>query len=208
MQRTELLRTVFVLLASLVGTAALFLPFTYGVSPWMALRSWSVLTLLGAPLILALPILASQVRKFLPRQLSAFEITVAYVLSAAAMISVLAYTALLVLNKGVVEALVAIASCWMLAVANIVLLWRNFAKRATREATAEAFLLGGYLPTAVFCLLAFGWNGKLQIGAYLIAAVSLGYLAAIVLLSRETPGGTPRPAELTRTEVAEPRMGS
>lgn len=54
MQRTDRLRIVFVLLLSLVGTAALFLPFTSGVSPWKAVTRYEFLGVvfrLGAPFL-------------------------------------------------------------------------------------------------------------------------------------------------------------
>lgn len=86
MPRTDLSRRIFVLLLSLLGTAALFLPFTYGVSPWDAVREpWRTLKgefywgfLLGAPFFLSVPILGWQVRRLFVERLSIAEIAVAY----------------------------------------------------------------------------------------------------------------------------------
>lgn len=205
MQRTEQVRTVFVLLLSLVGTAALFLPGAYDGSPWLVLTRCPSLflpcwfALFTAPFFLVVPIVAWQMRKLLANQLSAIELTAAYVLSAAATLSVLAFTVIpLIEAKTSLSAWLLFASPpWIMATANFLLLWRNLKNRVGREATAESFLLGGYLPNAFFCVISFGLERKLQVGGYLIALVSLGYLAAIGLLSRRKPTGTPDPSAVS-----------
>lgn len=84
---------------------------------------------------------------------------------------------------------VLVVACWLLLIANVLLILRNRWARLSREARAEAFLLGGYLPNAILCLVMFYpqeqlFSSGLQVGAYLIAIVSTGYVVSIVLALR------------------------
>jgi len=225
MQRIDRLRVVFVLLLSLLGTAALFLPFTFSTSPFDVasevasaflkgkLTRESALLLLAAPFFLSIPILIWQVRKLVTDRLTTGEIAAAYVLSTTAMLPIAVGLGVVTFSWvrelpgsryefGIGMALAVVL--WLLLIANVLLLLRNRRARVSSEPTAEAFLLGGYLPNAIYCLLLFGQFGRreLQIGAYLITVVSIGYLSAIVLLSRQRPNGTSDAVEIPRTQVA------
>lgn len=182
------------LLLALPGLAVPFLPFTYDVSPLQTIlpgRWWGNVTLLGAPFFLAIPIAIWQARRLFASRLTSFEIVAAYVLSAGAMISVLWFIGILLSDEGFntfrkVEPTVSIFACWLLVVANVALLWRNRFKPIAPEARAEVFLLGGYLPNAIFCLLAFGWGdwSRLQSGAWTAAIACVAYVVSIVLVLR------------------------
>lgn len=201
MKPTARSRRIFVLLLSLLGTAALFLPFTSGVSPWEAVYKDFLgrFFLLGAPFFLSILILAWQARRLVVDRTSTAEIAVAYALSMVAMLSVLGFVTWLLTVKdspGKPNEIISIALCIALAGANMLLLVRNRRARLSREATAETFLLGGYLPNAIFCLVMWypqeifsGW----EIGAYMIAVVCVGYVVAIVLALRSV-NAQPSPA--------------
>jgi cation transport ATPase len=214
-QRTDRLRIVFVLLFSLVGTAALFLPFSSGVSPFDVVAGqllkgdffgkWFLLHL-AIPFFLSIPILIWQARRLFVDHVTKGEIATAYALSTAPMLSTAVSLGIQTFylvwepsKSGNGYMITALVVSWLLLIANVLLLMRNRRARLSREATAEVFLLGGYLPNAIFCLVAFypeGWFSGWGIGAYLIAVVSIGYLAAIVLLSRHKPAGTPGAVEV------------
>ncbi len=190
--------SIFVLMLSFLGAAALFLPFTSEVSPWDVVRGAPDLDeyiLFAAPLFLVIPTVAWELRKLVARRLKSGEIAAAYVLAVAAMLPVFDSAIFVVQGAGLDEIAVvlAIAVSMALAVENVLLLMRNRRAGQLREATAEAFLLGGYLPNATLCLILWyprglfsGWDP----GAYIVAVVCVGYVTAIVLLSRKQPAGT------------------
>lgn len=183
---------IFVLSVSLLAVAALFLPFTFDVSPWAVVKGGHVpngFILLAAPFFLAVAIVAWEVRRVVKDRLTSGEIAVAYGLSIAAMLSVLGFVILLVKPEAVTYADIVIPTIlWsMLAGANMLLLMRNRRAGLSREAIGEAFMLGGYLLNAIFNLMLWsldGWFSNLNIGAYLIAVVCVGYATAIFLISR------------------------
>lgn len=173
---------VAALLLAVPGVMALFLPFTSGVSPYEGVRfsgSFFNLALLAAPAFLAVPIAVWHARRLYSNRLSAFEVALAYTLSAAAMVSVL--TAIVLSLPKILSSwgLLAIALCLGLGGANALLLVGNLRRRLPREAAAEVFLLGGYLPTAVFCLVALGLD---EIGSYVVLTACIAYLVTIILL--------------------------
>lgn len=191
------------LLLALPGVVALFLPFTQDTSPLDEILSFGQFfnfSQLAAPAFLAIPIVAWQTRRLFVQRLSVSEITAAYVLSTGAIVSVLAFTVLLLKDEPDMPGFgaAAIGLCWALVVANALVLMRNLAKGVTREAAAEVFLLGGYLPNAVFCLILFGrgqWS-RLEIGALFVLIACVGYVASIVLAlrsedARRSPAATP-----------------
>jgi hypothetical protein len=161
-----------------------------------------LLVLLAAPMVLSVPILAWQAARLLGRQPSKLELAGAYLLSVLAMISIFTFTGMLLTESREYppDLVVTVGSSAAMFVLNFFLLWRNLRKRVSGEAVAEAFLLGGYLPNALFCLVAFGWEWKhLGVGAYLIAVVCVGYAVAIVLLSRRRLDDVPSIAGQQRT---------
>jgi hypothetical protein len=207
MQPTARSLSMFVLLVSLIGTAALFLPFTTGSflfqkmgPPWDIVRSFNSegIFLVGS-LFLVIPIIVWEVRRYVAVRLTTGEIAAAYGISTAAMLPALLAAAGVVLDAdGYGTALkVLIVSSVALAGANLLLLMRNRRSKLPREATTEAYLLGGYLPGAIISFVFFGWLGggfsKLHVGAYLIAIVCVGYVVAIVMLSRGKPASSPNP---------------
>jgi len=168
-----------------------FLPFTWSVSPFDTITGLARGTreggfsFLGAPFFIAIPILCWQLRKLVSDRVSRSLTAACYVISALAMLSVSAFVVLVARAPSDVFAIdLAPASVPALVGANVLLLVRN--RRAiSRDDATEAFLLGAYLPNAVFCLLAFP---ELRgIGAWLTLAVCAGYIAVIGLLSSVKP---------------------
>ena len=90
-------------------------------------------------------------------------------------------------SRRILVLLLAVIGTAALILANTLLLVRNHKCALPPAAAAEAFLLGGYISNGIFCLIVCFHEG-LQAGAYMILAVSIGYAAAIVLLSRGAPG--------------------
>lgn len=200
------------LLLALPGLVAPFLSFTYFVSPMDTIRlawfsrgdeAWIlwILGVLGAPFFLSIPIATWQARRLFGGRLSAREVAAAYVLSIAAMISTLPFASSILLDAKAFSASGVLAPIifWALFIlANVALLWHTRAKHMASETSAEVFLLGAYLPNAVFCLIGFGGNDSwafLQIGAWVALIASLGYLISIALTLRTEPRS---PASISR----------
>ncbi len=185
---------VAALVLALPGVVALFLPFTVGVSPLIAvvkLDFSSPFMLLAAPAFLAVPIAAWQARRCAGGRLSVIEIGLAYSLATAAMLAVLVDTGIGLSESSLPElglsGLALLAGCWGFAGANVLLLARNLVRRVPNEVTAEVFLLGGYLPNAVFCLIGFfprGWFSGWDVGAYVVLIACVAYLLTIIFLLR------------------------
>lgn len=184
---------IFALVVSCIGVVVPFLPFSDGVSPLDTLTQFigpglrlPRLALLGAPFFLPIGILAWQLRGLKSNRLTRAEFVAAYLLSAAAMLSVAAFVVWALIEGGLprnnVRDLVTFASVPVTISVIALLLLRNRRAMVSRECAAEVFMLGGYLPNAITCLVGF-W-GNLQVGANLALAVSVGYVAVMALLSR------------------------
>ena len=183
---------VAVLLLAVPGVLALFLPFTRGWSPLDLVRpigKFLHASLVAGPAFLAVPIAVWQARRLFSSRLSAVEVALAYTLSAAAMVSVLTKITEMVGDLPKIRwsdflGLLAIALCLGLVGANALLLVRNLRRRLPREAAAEVFLLCGYLPNAVFCLVLIGFDPELglELGGYVVLTACIAYLVTIILL--------------------------
>jgi hypothetical protein len=181
---------VAALLLALPGLAVPFLPFCDNRSPLQVLNEGS-LALLGGPFFLAIPIVIWQARKLIGRRVSSIEIVAAYVLSVGAMLSGVVSAGLSMVDlkpsnfdglKDVLIGMAILGSPFIFGLANVLLLARNIARRVSREFRAEIFLLGGYVPNAVFCLLMFGTGFfHLDIGGKVAVVACIAYMITIVL---------------------------
>lgn len=209
---------VAALLLALPGMAALFLPFVASVSPLDTIRDllrWGVIreyALLGAPFFLAIPIAIWQARRLFASRFSCLEIAGAYALSTAAVISVLWFVALALVQHGLetfrhIEAISLIGACSILLVTNAALLGRCHTKQVTPETAAEVFLLSGYLPNAVFCLIGFGWErwSRLEIGAWIAAVACIAYVVTIAQALRSEDA---QPSLATARSIRRPANGA
>jgi hypothetical protein len=190
---------------AVLGVIALALPFTASISPLEALRLGADLwaKMLAGSALLSIPIAAWQLRGLSASTRSPLEIALAYVLSSAAMLPALAMSAQTAWGWwGEPEEAIGCAglvACWGLAACSGALLVRNIRHRVVSQATAEMFLLGGYLPNAVFALLLFfpfyGGPGKdpdrlrhlfifsgWDVGAYVVLATCITFVVKIVVL--------------------------
>jgi len=186
------------LVCASIGPVALPLPFSAGISPLEALFLDPLIAMLGAPMLLAIPITVWVLRRMLAHPAGRVEIAMAYVFSVAAMAipMSLGIYAELVDSPGLWsrEAL-GLAACWILALGNWALLASCRRRQSDPWLTAEIFLLAAYLPNAAFCLILFfpgdvfsGWDA----GAYVVLVSSLVYAnRAATLLSQLKRRGQP-----------------
>ena len=161
-----------------LGIIALVLPFASNISPLDVVRwLWGnqVLILLAAPAFLSIPIAAWQLRRLGSSLPTRPEIALAYLLSIGAMLATLK----LWLNVGLPWESPFFENLALIA-CNAALLARNIKRHVARQVTAEMFLLGGYLPGAIIALVGFfpDWD----IGAYVVLAASIGYVAKMAVL--------------------------
>ena len=216
MKPTARARRILVLLLSLLGTAALFLPFAEIGTIFKNVIIWPLKSMmehpaliaesplyaiLGASFFLVVPILVLQTRRLMVDRLSTTEIVAAYLLGTLAMVSVLGFGVLLAppLSEWDAAIVISMAMCVATIVANVLLLIRNRGARVSPAASAEAFLLGAYISytiawfTVVYAASIDPLWESLGLGGYLSAVVCVGYRAAIVLLSRGERGSELRP---------------
>jgi len=198
-------RRFFSLAAGALGIAALFLPFASAVSPLEALQlSFELegdgffLFSISAPTLLAVPIALWQVRRLFVPAPSQREIALAYGFGTLAMLPVMS-TSVLVLTEGgdaaTPTSIAALALEWCAVLANLALLARNRKVRTHPTGiAAEAYLLLGYVPNALYALVFFsywsfifepGWAWN--IGAYVVLATCLACIAQTVSLLRAPP---------------------
>lgn len=179
---------VFVALATAVaGSAAIVLPFTFSTSPLTALSSGeSSIWMVAAPFWSMLVLLHVSVRLLRVGSLSLVEHRVAMILSIAMLVDTLAF---------VVRALTGSGNDWMtdpkqwgallapvlLAIAALVLV-RRLRGRASLGVVTVCAIVGGYLPNAALCLIAFA--GDWQIGAWVSLAAAIGAGVTVWLAAR------------------------
>ena len=201
------------LVGAALGVIALVLPFTPHATPLGVLHPgmdfWA--QELAGSALLSIPIAFWQLRRLGSSTPSTFEIVLAYILSSAAMLPALELSAQAAWGWWAKpeEAIgcAGLVACWGLAACNGALLVRNIRHHVIPHVTAEVFLLGGYLPNAVFALVLFypfyggpdkdpylthsvfifsGW----AVGAYVVMAACIAFLVKIVVLLR-SPGSYP-----------------
>jgi hypothetical protein len=97
---------------------------------------------------------------------------------------------------------------WGPAASNAALLAWNIKRHVSRQVAAEVFLLGGYVPNAAFALVLFfpffggpskdpNWDRHIfvftgwDIGAYVVLAASIGYVAKIAVLLKSAKSVQP-----------------
>jgi len=217
---------LFGVVGAALAVIALALPFTGGADPLRVSMADTFLLwqALAGSALLAIPIAGWQLRRLRSSPPWRFEIALAYVLSLAAMAPALYWSA-----WGAMEAwgrpeepifCAGLLASWGLFACNGILLVRNIRHDVVPHVTAEVFLLGGYLPNALFALLLFypfygrtggpnlrqwffffGWD----IGAYVVLAACIAFVVRIVMLLN-SPESYLRPpgAEADSPQAARP----
>ena len=218
MKPTARSRRIFVLLLSLLGTAALFLPFAeigtffrghiiwplkFMIEDPALIAESPLFAILCASFFLVIPIFVLQTRRLIVDRLSTTEIVAAYLLGTLAMVSVLGFWAFYAppLREWSAAMVTSMAVCVATIIGNLLLLIHNRSAGVTPDASAESFLLGAYISytipwfTVVYTVSIGSLWESLRLGGYLSAVVCIGYVVAILLLSREKPGSARRPIE-------------
>ena len=171
--------------ASVLGTVALFLPFTSDVSPIMGITIGDEgIWMLALPFVLAPLALYLSLRLVVTGSATAIErrlvtwISLGVVLLTPSFIawgdpgprpSTLRGWTLLIVPLAVI-------------LAGAVLFWRGRRRDVAADARAVAALTCAYLPNVVLCELLFA--GNLQIGAYVTIATAVGYALVAALIWR------------------------
>jgi hypothetical protein len=193
-----------VAVVGLVGVAAVFLPFTFNVSPLDAVGTLPFLRgdahflaglwRLGVPLLLAILVTVGTFRWIVLGPLTRTELVVGYL---AALVADCCFLCLY-LPYGNDDPARAPSSfsewfmflvSWVGSAAGTYLLWRNLRRGVPHAANVISAMQIVYAIVAVFCMVAFASEGW-QIGAYLVAVTTLVYLVQIVAVSVAAPGQT------------------
>lgn len=197
-------RWVFLAL-SLPGLAAIFLPFTWDVSPWDAVlevpdaiedfafgrRSDGILTLLGVPFLLALPSILLQLRMLWARPLSMAESIIVWCLAALSSICTVGFLMILgieMLKHANMEPVLPLAgSAAVLILGGAALLLR---RRHLTQARRGLFALEvAYLANAALCLIGFRDNP--DPGYWVTLGVSAVWVLSACRLAFGAPGSMP-----------------
>lgn len=197
MTKTKLSACRLGLLAGLLGSAALCLPFYYRYIPYDYFKyklhrgDWPEAILAWAGL-LAIPIAIWHALRLIGKKVGGIEIGIIYILSAGAMLTPPAWSTMLVyeiLAKGspLSSEVLLLQIPSLLVIANFVLLWRNLKSKRAPEMTCGVFLLGAYVPNALqaitYVIIIANWFGWDEIGpgaSFVLSAVIL-CLGSIVL---------------------------
>ena len=175
---------VLLTVAGAAGIAAIFLPFTWDVSPLLAMRD-ETMWMLAMPFLLPVAVAAASTRWIVSGSLSNPEAAIAYVASGSAAGITLAFIGRLLFDDG---APVRIADWLAVSMAIVILTlggcllvttWRTLKRPDFRPLLA---LQVAYLGNAAFCLTEFfdfpGW----QAGAYVALGTVIAYLLQIILV--------------------------
>jgi hypothetical protein len=188
----------------LAGVAAVFLPFTFNVSPLDAAGTLPFLRgdehflgglwRLGVPLFLATLVTAGTFRRVVSGRLTRAELVVGYLaalVAAACLLSIFldfGSDDVRSLPSGFIEWFM-LAFPWVGSAAGVYLLRRNSRAGVPDAANTIAAMQIVYVIVAVFCLVIYASSGW-QTGAYLVAVTTLVYLVQIVAVSVAAPRQT------------------
>jgi hypothetical protein len=167
------------------GIAAIFLPFTWEVSPMMAVRE-ELLWMLAIPFFLPIAVAAASIRWIASGSLSKPEAAMAYVASGSAAGITLAFIGRFLVEEdaGPVRnadwlALSAAIVILTLGTCLLITIWRTLKRPDFRPLMA---LQVAYLGNAAFCLIEFFDSPGWQAGAYVTLGTVIAYLLQIILV--------------------------
>jgi hypothetical protein len=199
--------SLVVAIVGLAGVAAVFLPFTYAVSPLDAVGTlpflrgdahflgglWRV----GVPLLLAVLVTVGTFRRIVLGPLTRTELVVGYL---AALVAVGCFLSIYLPDgngdstggPSSFSAWFMLLVSWVGSAAGAYLLRRNWRTGVPDAVNAVAAMQLVYVVVAIICLAIYASAGW-QIGAYLVAVTTLAYMTQIVAVSVAAPG-RPAPA--------------
>lgn len=181
------MRTILLILG-IPSIALLFLPYTYGVSPWLTVsaeagwRDWEMgpFALLGGPFFLAIPILITQARVLLKRPSSKGERATYQLLAYAALAAGLAYLGNGFRTQGFGKETILGILIWCIPYAAAAGMMIVSGKKLTPEDATTVTLQAAWLPNAIFCAIGF-WGNGWEIGAQVAAFTIVLYTVEIIL---------------------------
>ncbi len=178
----SVMRTGLLILA-IPAIALLFLPYTFGVSPWATVSSgkWNgglPLALLGGPFFLSIPILIAQTRVLLKKHFSKAERAAYWLLACSALAAGLAFLGVIFNAEAFRKAPMESSLIYVPFAAAVWMMIRSARKLNPEEATTVT-MLAAWLPNAIFCATGF-WDDW-EIGAYLAAFTIVLYTVEITL---------------------------
>lgn len=172
------------ILASLIGIVAFFLPFAYDTSPFVAIHMADVWWL-GVPFLVPFVAVGARTTEMFRGTLGPGPRRFVYGWSIATLLVTLSLYLPLVRDwpSALGEWIV-----FLIPLAGVVaaaLIWQRHRNKAELERWRPFLALRlAYLPNAVFCLAAFG-NENAEAGAYLVLATTLIYAADVVRSGRD-----------------------
>ena len=182
-------------LSGTAGIAAIFLPFTYGVSPVDAAlqKELSLFRLLAIPFFVGIIVSGASIRWIISGAFSRAEKAIAYLVSVATAAMPLTFLGLLVGEQGWPPD----SRDWLTSAIPLVALLlgvypliRNLKNQTTVEYSPVMAMQLAYLANCLFCLDVF--RDDWEVGAYLAIVTALAYLIQISLFSWERGTGEKR----------------
>jgi hypothetical protein len=179
----------FLTLAGLSGIAAIFLPFTFDVSPWVAItheEAWGVgaillLPMLGAPFLLSVFTGVLTIRWNISGSISLPERTFSYFVSIFSACVTMALYLNMNLPKSIHELFILTAPILIFITGGFLII-RNYRSGKFRDFSPIMAMQTSYLANCVLCLIGFFW----QIGAYFALASAVAYAVQMVWIVRCT----------------------
>ena len=171
------------------GIAAICLPFTWDISPWMAMHE-EILWMLALPFFLPIAIAAASTRWLISGALSKPEAALAYLASGSAAGTTVVFIGRFLSDENDAQVRladwVAVSSSVLVLVLGACLLvhvWRTMNRPDFRPIMA---LQLAYLGNAAFCLIEFADDPGWQAGAYVALGTGIAYLLQIILVYPQT----------------------
>jgi len=167
-------------MSGIAGIAAVYLPFTYDISPMIAAPT--ELWVLALPFFLSIPVFAASIRWILSGSLSLPERIVAYALSAA---STGATLSLFWPDSDPgfdSDEWIAMAIPIVVLLSGVFLLIRDRRARRLGSFRPVMTLQVAYLANAILCLYAYFEDGGWQMGAYCVLLTVIAYIVQIRLV--------------------------
>lgn len=180
---------ILLTIAGAAGIAGIFLPFTWDVSPLMAVRE-ELLWMLATPFFLPVAIVAASARWIVSGSLSKPEAAIAYIASGSAAGITLAFIGRFLFEEGggpvrnadwlavsMAIAMLIFGACLLITI------WRTLKRPDFRPLLA---LQVAYFGNAAFCLIEFFDTPGWQAGAHVTLVSVIAYLLQIILVYPQT----------------------